>query len=339
MSKEIQEKSFINRGRYELPNPETGKPARWTRVTKFVDCIDDKENLIAWISRHVAKGVAGSDDLITRAAAASLTNRGELDRICREAKKLAGGDQAADDGTFLHALSEAFDRREDVEVPPKWKGHVLRYADLIDNGPLEVIPEYIERIVVVPELMVAGTFDRLMRVKYDVTVAFPSGRTVELQKGDVVVVDVKTSKVLEYSQLKFSAQFACYAAARYVFVPPTEDGTVGTYDTLPEIRKDVAFILWLPSTKTEAGIVAVDITAGWEAALHCKKTRDMRNSKKLLATVYVPKIEDVDSYEARISRAESRQDLSDIWNEARSNGFLTPAIEAAGKNRLREIES
>lgn len=335
MSKQNQETSLIERGRYKLTDPETGKPARYTRVTKFADTLEDKENLIGWIARHVVKGMADSDDLLVKAASLDVNNdRGPLDRIWNEAKRIAGGDRAADDGTLIHALTEGIDRGENPRIPVKWKAHVQRYIDLLDNGPLEIVPEYIERVTCVPELGVAGTFDRLCRLKRDVTVTFPSGKSVELKKGELVVVDVKTSKTLQYSQLKFAIQFACYSRARHAWVPDEE-----TWEPLPEINQDVAFIMWLPSTKTEAEIVAVDLEAGWEAALECLRVRAMRNSKKLIQSVYAPTFDDPDTFAARIKRAETKQELSAIWKEANANRMWTPELDTLGKNRAKELES
>ena len=335
MSKQNQEKDLISRGRYDLTDPATGKRKLYTRVTKFADTLEDKENLIGWIARHVVKGMADSDDLLVKAASLDVSSdRGPLDRIWNEAKKIAGGNQASDDGTLIHALTEAIDRGEDPRIPVKWRGHLQRYQQLVNDGPLEIVPEYIERVTCVPELGVAGTFDRLMRVRRDTVVTFPSGKSFEVKEGELVVADVKTSKSLEFSQLKFAIQFACYSRARHAWVPEESD-----WEPLPEINQNVAFILWVPSTKTEAEIVAVDLEAGWEAALECLRVRSMRNSKKLIQSVYAPVVDDSDTFAARIKRAETKQELSAIWKEANANRMWTPELDTLGKNRAKELES
>lgn len=336
MSKENQERELIKRGRYALTNPDTGKPATFQRVTKFCSATQDESGLIDWVARYVAKGVGDHDDLAFRAASASIDDRGELNRVAQEAKQRAGGNQASDDGTLLHKLTEAVDRGENPRVPAKWKGHIQRYRELVDNGPLEVVTDYIERVVCVPELGVAGTFDRLMRVKRDVTVAFPSGRTAELREGELVVVDVKSSKQLELSALKFATQFSIYSRARHVWNVAEED-----WDPLPEVNQDVAFIYWIPSTKTQAEIVAVDINAGWEAALECKRIIEMRRgNKKLIQSVYAAATgEDPGSFSYQIRNAVSKEELSAIWREANDARLWNKQLEALGKNRLRELES
>lgn len=336
MSKDQQEKSLIQRGRYVLTDPFTGRPARYTRVTKFADALEDKENLISWIARHVAKGMSESDDLLIQASRLDVDNdRGPLDRIWNEAKRIAGGNRAADDGTTIHGLTEAHDRGEDQRIPVKWRGHLQRYQDLVDGGPFEIDPEFIERVTCVPELGVAGTFDRLARVKKDTVITFPSGKVFVLKKGEYVVVDVKTSKTLIYSQLKFAIQFACYSRARHAWVPDEEK-----WEDLPEINQNVAFVVWLPSTKHDAEIVAVDIDAGWEAALECKRVREMRNSKKLIQTVFTATpSDDPDSYASRLKRAMSREELSEIFREANTNRMWTPELRMIGENRLKEIVS
>src|SRR5690606_3320628 len=112
--------------------------------------------------RHVAKGMSlnDSDHLLIAAAQTSVDDRGGMDKIWQEAKKLAGGSRAADDGTTIHHLTEAVDRGEDPRIPVKWKGHIERYQKLMEDGPLEILPEYIERVTVNLETGTAGTFDR-----------------------------------------------------------------------------------------------------------------------------------------------------------------------------------
>lgn len=336
MAKEDQEKSLIKRGRYALYNPETGKPATFQRTTNFAKLLDDQSGLIDWTARLVAKGMSheDADHLLVSASHTSTDDRGAMDRIWQAAKKLAGGNQASEDGSTLHALSEAIDRGENPRIPIKWRGHMERYVKLMEEGPLEILPEYIERVVVNTLVGTAGTFDRLCRVKRDITIAFPSGKTVELKQGEYVIVDVKSSKSLVYSQVSFSIQFACYAYSKYLFNTETEK-----YEELPEINKQVAFVVWIPSTKTDGELVAVDIEEGWVNAQECIRVRERRNFKKLLSPVLtLTPEEDPDTYAARIKRARSRAELNDIWAEANGVGAWNKELEALGKNRLREIQ-
>lgn len=335
MAKKDQEQNLIKRGRYALYNPETGKPATFQRVTRFAGTFDDKEGLIGWTAQRVAKGMAheDADHLLIQAANTSVDDRGAMDRIWQAAKKLAGGDKAAEDGTTIHHLTESLDRGEEGRIPAKWRGHIERYKQLIEQGPLEIVPEYIERVVVNTQVGTAGTFDRLCRVKRDTTVAFPSGKTVELKAGEWVVLDVKSSKSLYYSQLGFSIQFACYANSKYLFNTETE-----RYEDLPEINKQVAFIAWIPSTKQDGELVAVDIETGWEAAQEAVKIRKFRNNKKLTAqTLVLGQDQGDDTFAGRIKAAKSRDELNEVWREANSVGAWSPALEALGKNRISEL--
>lgn len=333
MAKQDQEQSLIKRGRYALYDPETGKPRTFMRTTRLCRALDDQEGLIGWTARFVAKGMTQGDDLLTRAASLDPSrDRGPMDRVWQEAKHIAGGSQAAEDGTTLHALSEAVDRGEDPEIPVKWRGHIERYRRLMDDGPLEIVPEFIERVTVNLETGTAGTFDRLCRVKRDTTVAFPNGKTVELKQGEYVVVDVKSSKSLMYSQVSFSIQFACYANSKWVFDTETE-----TFSRLPEINTQVAFVAWIPSTKTDAELVAVDIEQGWEYAKLAVTVKKIQGYKKLLSPVLALKYEDPGTFEYRIKNARSKAELSLIWTEANGSGAWTPELDAMGRNRLRVI--
>lgn len=336
MAKKDQEKNLIKRGRYALYNPETGKPATFQRVTNFCKLLEDQSGLIGWTAQRVAKGMAheDADHLLVEAAAASPDDRNTLERIWQAAKKLGGGDKAAEDGTTIHHLTEGLDRGEEIRIPAKWRGHIARYQQLIEEGPLEVLPDYIERVVVNTLVGTAGTFDRLCRVKRDTTVAFPSGKTVELKQGEYVILDVKTSKSLYYSQLSFGIQFACYAHSKYLFNVETEK-----YEELPEINKQVAFIAWLPSTKGDGELVAVDIEAGWEAAQECIRVRALRGNKKMTAQVLIlGQDEDPETFAGRIKAARSKDELNAIWADANSVGAWTRELEALGRNRISELQ-
>lgn len=335
-NKASQEQNLIKRGRYALYDPETGKPRTFMRTTNLCKALDDQSGLIDWTARHVAKGMSlnDSDHLLIAAAQTSVDDRGGMDKIWQEAKKLAGGSRAADDGTTIHHLTEAVDRGEDPRIPVKWKGHIERYLKLIDEGPLEIVPEYIERVTVNLETGTAGTFDRLCRVKRDTTVAFPNGKTVELREGEYVILDVKSSKALMYSQVSFSIQFACYANSKYVFDTETEE-----FSELPPINTQVAFVAWIPSTKTEAELVAVDIEQGWEYAKFAVTVKKIQGYKKLLSPVLVLKHEDPDTFEYRVKHASSKEELSALWKEANESGMWNDSLSAMGKNRLRELEA
>lgn len=336
-NKASQEKNYIHRGRYKLFNSETGKAPTFRRVTTLSSALDDKSGLIDWTARHVAKGLAhdDADYLLNEASRLDVTDRGRMDRVWQAAKKLAGGNEAADNGTLIHGYTEDLDRGLETDVPRKWRGHVQRYADLMAQGPLEVIPEYIERIVINETLGTAGTFDRIYRVKRDTTVAFSSGRSVDLKQGELVIGDVKTSKTLVYSQLSFAIQFAAYANSQWIYNTESE-----TYDPMPLVNKEVAFVIWIPSTKTQSSITAVDITGGWDAAQMALQVLAMRNSKKLLSDTYVPEDTgpvDTETFEYRIRHARSREELSALWKEASSMGMWNAELAAMGKNRMADL--
>src|SRR5690606_21460281 len=102
---------------------------------------------------------------------------------------------------------------------------------------------------------------------------------------------------------------------------------------------DVAFVAWIPSTKTEAELVAVDIEQGWEYAKFAVTVKKIQGYKKLLSPVLVLKHEDPDTFEYRVKHASSKEELSALWKEANESGMWNDSLSAMGKNRLRELEA
>lgn len=325
-------------GRYRLYDPEDpGQSVKsWTRVTTFAKAVDDQSNLIKWSNRMVAKGLVTDEALIIKVEDTDLGDRKTLDRLCEAAKEKAGGNQAADFGTALHTLTEKEDRGEKgFRVPAKWKKHLDGYRRIKETSGLEFPPEYIERVVVVPELGVAGTFDRLCRVKEDMTIQIGK-KTFHLSKGEYVIGDVKSNKSLSYAQLSISVQLSTYSRAGHVWNIDSE-----TWSPLPEINKSVGFVFHIPSDTGEAQLHAIDLDRGWQAAQLCKMVRDVRGWKDLVSVVDFPENEnpfgdDGESVDwvTMIDNASSRQELSLIWRQATVAGEWTSDLEARGKKRM-----
>lgn len=320
-------------GRYRLTSPEDPKQTvkSWTRVTTFAKALDDTSNLSKWLCRMTIKGLVTDEALIVKTEDTDIDDRRTLDRIVDQAKDKAGANDAAANGTAIHTLTEKEDRGEKYRVPAKWRKHIDGYKRLKEDSGLEFPPQFIERVVVVPELGVAGTFDRLCVVKEDMTVSV-NGKIFFLRKGEVVVGDVKSNKSLDYAQVSIATQLAVYSRAKYMWNLHTEE-----WEPLPVLNQNVGFIFHLPSTTGDAALYAIDLEAGWEAAQLCKQVRDVRGQKNLVQEIYTDVLECDDEWEVRIENARTRSQLSAVWADANAVGEWTPFLEALGKKRLREI--
>lgn len=320
---EIQRDQY---GRYKLPDPVTGKPRVWTRATTWADTIAERFALNQWGGRMAAKGLAMRPDLLALAAATPLTDSATLNKLVEQAKEAAGAKEKANLGTAVHGFTEKVDQGGSLDdVPEPWRGDVQAYAEAMNGSGYEVDPQYVERVCVVPELGVAGTFDRLL---------FESRTQIKTPKV-YTTGDLKTGANVHYAWGEIAVQLSLYAHATHLWDP-----VKGEYSPMPEVRQDVAIVMHLPVGSRKCTLYEIDIEAGWEAAKLCGVVREYRKNKKLA----VPFLEHVAGAEfidwaQRIREASSRDDLSAIWQQATTRGEWTEALEKLGQAQLVRFPS
>jgi len=279
-------------GRYLLPDPEkpgAKKPKAFTRATTFAKSISDTYTLSQWAQRMAIKGLTMNAGLYAAVASTPLDDRNALNDHAEKAKEVAGAKDAANLGTALHAFTEQHDRGETPSVPAPWDRDLQAYSALIDANHFEIVPEYIERIVLETTYGIAGTFDRIVRVTEDTDVVMPDGTVLLLKAGELVVLDLKTGRDLSYGWNEIAIQLAIYANAKYIYNRPADK-----LDELPAIRTDVAFVVHLPVGKAKATLHALDIAEGWKAAKLCEQVRNWRKVRKLATPLAVAEIDEND---------------------------------------------
>lgn len=252
-------------GRYMIPDPDTGKKRPWTRATTWASTVADTFGLTKWQVRMAALGLAQRSDLLLAVAAVgdpeSKDGKRQLDKLAEAAKEHAGSSVRATLGTALHSLTEAYDAgREPAVIPAPYDDDLAAYVLAICDAELRIDPAHIERVVCIPELGVAGTFDRL--------ITLPDGRRV--------VADLKTGRDLSYSWTEISIQLALYAHASTIY-----DVTAGKHEPMPTVDQDQALVMHLPVGEKRCDLYMVDIAAGWEMASVCGTVRDWRKRKNL----------------------------------------------------------
>lgn len=253
-------------GRYMLPDPDGSKELPWTRATTFAKSVADTYGLGQWEMRMVAAGLGMRRDLYALAAAAKVEDKQTLDRVAKDAKEAASASSGANLGTALHTFTEAIDRGETITAPQPWDADLDAYRAALDQAGITAVPAWIERIVVLPTLRVAGTFDRIVRM--------PDGRHV--------IADVKTGKDLKYAWGEIAIQLALYANAPFMWSAHTD-----TYVPMPELDRTTALVMHLPAGRGVCTLYDVDITAGWEAAQLCQQVRTWR-ARRDIATQHKP---------------------------------------------------
>ena len=327
-------------GRYLLPDPfgkAKGRKA-YTRATTFAKSCSDTYTLSMWGERMVAHGLALRPDLYALACSTPLTDRDALNKLSEQAKEAAGAKSRAALGTALHTFTEQHDRGEQVTAPAVLMPEVQAYSTLVDQLGIEMVE--IERIVVVPELGVAGTFDRIGRITTPITT--PMGH---LRRGQCVIVDLKTGRDLSYGWGEIAVQLALYSHGAGMWRQGTDH-----YDPMPPVRWDIGLVIHLPvrddpAAEAKATLHAVDLTQGWKAAQLCRDVRAWRKQRELASEVVVSEVAKdraslrLPTYEERIAAASSVTELSAIWRDARSRGLWTSKLADLGRDQASKLRT
>lgn len=305
-------------GKYALPHPHTGEPAKWQRTTNFIKKLDDTFALHAWDLRNTAVGLALREDLY--AEACSLTDGDDteaLDKLVRRAQEAAGGAVGRRVGSALHKFTERHNLGLETHVPARWAPKVEQYAAALREHCLTVVPELTERTVVNLTWNCAGKFDNGVRT----------------MRGGLAIADLKSKKKI-YGYGSEALQFAMYANADAMWEPAT-----GRYVDMPNFDKRTAYMLWLPMAGDAMEIHEVDIARGWEALKLCDQVRLWQNEAKRKNAVggrlAPPSAMAVtEAYASRILEAGSREELSAIWREADALGRWSKELIDLGKQRI-----
>jgi hypothetical protein len=242
--------------------PDGGPAVPYERASSFGGVLEDKELLEAWKRRQTAIGIAQRPDLalavssaVAKAGKDAWRAKNPVNRLVDKAMDAAGSGARASVGTSMHELQEVVDSGGDPAfVPDQYRADLDAYLALTRPFFEHVA---VEQRCVCDEVRVAGTKDRLSRLRQDVVA--PDGAVIP--EGSLVTVDEKTSRSLDYSQIKFAAQLAGYS--RSVPYDPETDQR-GTWPG--PIRQDWGFIVHTPAGEGMARLVWVDLVGGWEMA-------------------------------------------------------------------------
>ena len=235
---------------------------RATTLTGFLD--GNPYALDSWKKRRLARGLVLRQDLL--AVIASIPDdetdkvaKQQVNLICEAAVEAAAASAGANLGTAYHAMTARIDRGEDFQPMPPWDVDMKAYVDLLEQTRIGVCPEWIEKTCVVPELGVAGTFDRIVEVN-----------------DRLYIADLKTGRDLSYSWNAISVQLAVYAHADHIW-----DWETSTCSVMPEVDQRRALVIHLPALAGQASLYSVNIEAGWEAAQMAVWVREWRKRNDL----------------------------------------------------------
>lgn len=254
-------------GRYLLPDP-AGMETTWQRVTTFARYAADDYNLGLWKQRQVARGLASRPDLIAVVASTADPDSAEgkktLNQACKDAMSAAASSAGANMGTALHAWTEQVDRGDTPTIPAPWDADIAAYSAQLASHGVTVLKEWIETVVTLDGLGVAGTLDRVVEIG-----------------GRHYIADVKTGKDPAAFPHDICVQLACYAnsdrAHRAV-------GGEWIPEPMIDVDKDRALVIHLPPGERRCELVWFDIAAGWEGASTSAAVRNWQKRKAVSLT-------------------------------------------------------
>lgn len=241
----------VKRDRWDRPliMQSDGTEIAYTRASTAAKALDDLNALMAWKARKTAEGLVKRPDLMSQVSGALATGdpdtdwptKRKLNGIVDEAMEAAGATTARNAGSAMHSLTEA----ADMNTWPLWisgedEARLIAYSDATCHlHALEA-----ETFVVLDQLKVAGSFDRLWKL--------PDGR--------VVVGDLKTGKSEADYPLSTAMQLAFYAHGKKY------DPESGRRSTLhPDLDTSMGLLIHLPASGG-CKVIPLDLVKGWRAA-------------------------------------------------------------------------
>ena len=245
----------VPRDRYGRPMivpPKGGKPVPYTRTTTVAGSLDDGSALVAWKLRMAAIGLTNRPDLLL-AASAARDDKLALDKLIEDSMEAAGATRAATIGTALHALTEKYDRNQDLGVIPE---DFVADIEAYKYATRDFENVFIEQFCVLDKYKIAGTPDRIVRYQ-----------------GELFISDLKTGSI-SYPG-KIAMQLAVYAHG----LP--YDPATATRGSWGDVNQDYGIIVHLPAGEGKCELHFVDIKKGWKGIQLAMKVKSWRETKNL----------------------------------------------------------
>lgn len=274
-------------GHYCLPDPNTGRAGAFVRATTVAKAVADAGatgGLDDWKDRRLIYGLVQNPGLLEGLDVSLIGTDQEwtLNKttaaIAEAARVSSGSADGREFGTALHAWTEAVDIGQATfdDVPDPMKRHVASYLYMLHESDIEVLPEYVERIVYCPISDSVGTVDRIFR----------------LADGSLVIGDIKTSASIDNAWTSITAQLAQYATASHML---SADGS--KWEPMPQVRGDIGVVASIPHTPKDRGIhcdiYPVNLQPGVALIQLAMAVRDATSSRARRAIALTPNVMDV----------------------------------------------
>lgn len=285
-TRRVEEKIERDRwGRYVLPDPETGEKRSWTRATTVANVLKDRFALEGWSQRNIVYGMGQRPDLFYLAASCKREDDETLKQVVKDADAASASSSKANIGSAVHEFAARIEAGEEIEVPPPYDADVNTYLATLASQGIELVPGWIERIVIVPEIGVAGQADRLWRGPW----SHPENVHLEPlpRIGDLKTSTKDATDFTKYGSQDIPIQAGIYANATHWWAG-SEHGWV----EMPEVDRTRAVIAHMPAGSAECDLYEVDIEAGWEAVRLALDVREWRKRDGLMVPLSVSTVAD-----------------------------------------------
>lgn len=294
----------------------TGREVTYTRVTTYIDCVDDKSAISRWGERQLVKGLLGERGPRWRAEASSLLTddkKFNLNDLIKRIKEAAGAEDRAAIGTAVHAITERYDLGLELGVIDD-----LYAADLTSYIEATKFMKhiYIERLMVNDDLQTAGTPDRITEYLPCEVCGIP-----------YYIFDLKTGRVDAYTQNSQAMQLSVYAHSKIY------NAATGQRIQPVQVCLHKGIICALPAGSGRAELQWVDIATGWDLVKVATSVRKARNIKAhRIPFVAVPNLHLMIS---QVEGPNARNEINSL--RAQYGQFWTSEHTAAADRRIGQI--
>lgn len=293
-------------GQYKVKRESDGKIVGYTRVTTYIDCLEDKTALTDWKMRLLLEGVATADGIdssetvtdrirllvhnrdVAIAKARKADRKGKLEpgtlgpivnaawaefkkgmnALADEVFEIGGGREKATKGTDIHALCDLYDREGIVAVGDLLTEGKITPADMADvEAYAEAMRKLGAKVIEAERVVVNDELKVAGRLDRVVMVKLP-GETRARRR----VLDIKTGRV-DYGAGKIAQQIEMYSGSK-------------GYDLDTHEREDLkldrtkGILLHLPAGEGRATAHVVDLTLGRRGNKLAAEVRAWRNEGK-----------------------------------------------------------
>jgi hypothetical protein len=240
---------------------------RYSRPSSWGSDLDDESALTLWRIDRAMDGVAASPALAAKVAVKKGIKDGRKE-LRDEAILLGRGDEAADLGTALHAMTCRVESMDGWIAPEPFAADLAAYLTVIDAAGLESV--FTEVHLVNDAFRAAGTADRIFRARRELVL--PDG--YKASPGTYFMGDIKTGKRLDYSLPGYAIQLALYADSMAYDVITNER------TPLPErLHMRWGVLIHLPAGQAHCELSWIDLDVGRVGAELVKGVRAWRARK------------------------------------------------------------